>query len=102
MRPARARVRRWLGALIVVLAGLVLYFASGEEGVVGDGLVTELTDERVCIQEARPPPATKVTRTRCHRIPDEADIEDSIEQGDIVRVRSIDGKIVSVQAFPLD
>ena len=89
------------GALGLILPSFLFVLRSEEEGVVGDGPVAEITDERVCLQHGRPPPSTKMG-TRCHNLPEEADVEDSIQEGDIVRVRSIDGKVVSVQAFPLE
>jgi len=90
-----------VGVLVFLLLSLLYVLRSGEEeGVVNDGPVTEVTDERVCLQHPGPPPSTKMG-TRCYNLPEEAGVEDSIQEGDIVRVRSIDGKVVSVQAFPL-
>jgi len=88
------------GALVLLLTSFLYFLRDEEEGVVGDGPVAEITDERVCLKQGRPPPSTKMG-TRCYNLPEEADVEDSIEEGDVVRVRSIDGKVVSVQAFPL-
>ena len=97
--------RRWqvvvAGVLVLALLAFLFVMRSEEEkGVVGDGPVAEITDERVCLQYPGPPPSNKMG-TRCYNLPEEADVEDSIQEGDIVRVRSIDGKVVSVQAFPL-
>lgn len=98
--------RRWQVIVMAVVSVLLLSWLfllrNGEEkGVVGDGPVTEITDERVCLRYPEPPPSRRM-ETRCYRVPDDADVEHSIEKGDIVRVRRIDGRVVSVQAFPLD
>ena len=98
-------LRRWqmvvVGVMVLILLVFLFVLRSEEEGVITDGPVTEITNERVCLQHSRPPPSTKMG-TRCHNLPQEADVEESIQEGDIVRVHSINGEVVSVQAFPLN
>jgi len=91
-----------MGAAVVLLLSWLFIPRNGqEEGVVGDGPVAEITDERVCLRYPEPPPSRRM-ETRCYRVPEDAEVENSIEKGDVVRVRRIDGRVVSVQAFPLD
>jgi len=81
----------------LVLVVLVAVTACEREIVVrGDGMVTRLTERRVCVEPHDP----NSGKDRCYKLGDDTEIESTIEKGDIVSVRSIDGRVVSVQGFP--
>lgn len=89
-------IRSW--ALLLMLLVVAAACSQRKEGVRGDGLVTRPTERRVCLEPGDP----NTGKDRCYKLADDAEIESSIESGDPVSVRSVDGLAVSVQGFPLD